>query len=188
MAGSYNHIVNEDGSLKTDREIYNNLDNAGDYIECITEMYGMIWWLADVHAQGILDNPDDHHSVSQALVNASQKHHQIGLRHSPNKECFAWIAFDGLNLHCNKNGSDHHVDHEYIASDSRGVEFNLKWHAFKEIRIQHGLRHRPTKDGEAEEPCDCAAHSYLGRECTCDCDHSEDGNDGRGVKYNDIRS
>lgn len=44
MAGSYNHCVNEDGTL--DLPDLSRIENLGDAKEAIEEMYGMIWWLA----------------------------------------------------------------------------------------------------------------------------------------------
>jgi len=48
MAGSYNDIVNNDGSLKSDMVI-DLMFEDGDYVvETIKELYGMIWYLAYV--------------------------------------------------------------------------------------------------------------------------------------------
>lgn len=49
MAGSYNHIVNNDGTLMdNDRMMISGamIENLGDAYEAIEELYGMIWFLA----------------------------------------------------------------------------------------------------------------------------------------------
>ena len=52
MAGSYNHIVNDSGDLRSPKGIANMLDvhpsMAKDVAECVEEMYGMIWLLASM--------------------------------------------------------------------------------------------------------------------------------------------
>lgn len=47
MAGSFRHIVEDDGSLVSQERLIGMLDTVGDVYETIEEMYGMIWWLAD---------------------------------------------------------------------------------------------------------------------------------------------
>jgi hypothetical protein len=47
MAGSYNHIVDDEGKIHHSADIYEMLDTPGDMIEAIEEMYGMIWALAN---------------------------------------------------------------------------------------------------------------------------------------------
>lgn len=46
MAGSYNHVVKEDGNLESNQVIADMLENGGDVFEAVEEMYGMIWYLA----------------------------------------------------------------------------------------------------------------------------------------------
>ena len=46
MAGSYNHVVTEDGSLASNEVVVDMLETGGDVFEAVEEMYGMIWWLA----------------------------------------------------------------------------------------------------------------------------------------------
>ncbi len=47
MVGSYKHVVNENGTLRTGEGINSMLEcMSGDVVEAVTEMYGMIWWLA----------------------------------------------------------------------------------------------------------------------------------------------
>lgn len=49
MAGSYKHIVNEEGQF-VGGEL---LENGGDVYEGVEEMYGMIWLLADGDASKV---------------------------------------------------------------------------------------------------------------------------------------
>lgn len=46
MAGSYNHVVKEDGNLRSNEAVADSLENGGDVFEAVEEMYGMIWYLA----------------------------------------------------------------------------------------------------------------------------------------------
>jgi hypothetical protein len=46
MAGSYNHVVKEDGNLESNEAVVDMLETGGDVFEAVEEMYGMIWWLA----------------------------------------------------------------------------------------------------------------------------------------------
>jgi len=46
MAGSYNHCVNDDGSLRSNETLGNMLENGGDVFEAVEELFGMIWFLA----------------------------------------------------------------------------------------------------------------------------------------------
>lgn len=45
MAGSYNHIVDDDGNMLGPEEFSGMIENLGDAYEMAEEMYGMIWWL-----------------------------------------------------------------------------------------------------------------------------------------------
>jgi len=46
VAGSYNHVVNNDGTLGSNEFVVGMLENGGDVYEAVEEMYGMIWVLA----------------------------------------------------------------------------------------------------------------------------------------------
>lgn len=51
MAGSYNHVIDNKGDLlNNDRMMISGamIENLGDAYEAIEEMYGMIWWLANL--------------------------------------------------------------------------------------------------------------------------------------------
>jgi hypothetical protein len=53
MAGSYLHVVEEDGRLSSNETVAGMLENGGDVYEAVEEMYGMIWWLATSHDPGL---------------------------------------------------------------------------------------------------------------------------------------
>lgn len=46
MAGSYRHCVGGSGRLLPAERLLRQLDTGGDVLEAITEMHGMIQWLA----------------------------------------------------------------------------------------------------------------------------------------------
>jgi len=47
MAGSYGHVVDDEGRLRTNERVVWSLENGGDVCEAVEEMYGMIHWLAN---------------------------------------------------------------------------------------------------------------------------------------------
>ena len=78
MAGSYNHCVTEaTGKLRSPESLNSSLSNGGDVYEAIEEMYGMIWWLADMLASSTNDSAE--------VVEVARKHYKIGLDLSPGK-------------------------------------------------------------------------------------------------------
>lgn len=75
MAGSYHHVVDDQGRLLGPEDLDQVLDTGGDVYEAVREMFGMIWFLADkvmVPGQDIADT-----------VKAASMWHQEGLRLSP---------------------------------------------------------------------------------------------------------
>jgi len=46
MAGSYRHVVDDQGRLGSNERVVGMLENGGDVYEAVEEMYGMIWYLA----------------------------------------------------------------------------------------------------------------------------------------------
>lgn len=70
MAGSYLHVVNKHGALRTQAQINNSLENGGDIVEAIEEMYGMLWFLA-------AGNPE--------LIELARVNWQVGYSMSPTK-------------------------------------------------------------------------------------------------------
>lgn len=71
VAGSYNHIVNSKGDLRSNESFVNMVENLGDAYETVEEMYGMIWWLAN-HAPGP-SSPED-------LVEKARQKYTVGLQ------------------------------------------------------------------------------------------------------------
>lgn len=67
MAGSYKHIVDENGALRG----IDYLENWGDMHEAIEECYGMIWYLAGGDA---------------AKVEIARKNYTKGLEIAPQKQ------------------------------------------------------------------------------------------------------
>jgi len=74
MAGSYNHGVNNDGHLGSNKFVVGMLENGGDVYEAVEEMFGMIWYLAGhvVPAAPV--------SEIKAMVEAAQRNYKEGLR------------------------------------------------------------------------------------------------------------
>lgn len=85
MAGSYGHVIDEDGGLRSSFDVADMLENGGDVYEAVEEMYGMIWYLATelALAPSVWSNfsPDD---PMEMIQNAIDNHH-IGLEKSPTK-------------------------------------------------------------------------------------------------------
>lgn len=88
MAGSYNHIVKDDGSLRGNERALGMLDcYHGDVYECIEEMYGMIWWLAAKLADDQINQGTDytppHAVLMKENVERARKNYRLGLEASP---------------------------------------------------------------------------------------------------------
>lgn len=77
MAGSYNHCVKDDGSLRTPEDMGRMLENGGDAYEAVEEMYGMIWFLADQLDHLLRREP------TAALVEEARKNYKFGIELSP---------------------------------------------------------------------------------------------------------
>lgn len=81
MAGSYLHIIDQHGNLGSDEHILSMLENEGDALEAIHELYGMIWWLADAAA-----NPDTakhrapYNDELKCIVDAARGNYETGLK------------------------------------------------------------------------------------------------------------
>jgi hypothetical protein len=80
MAGSYLHVVGDDGALLSNERVNGMLENGGDVFEAVEEMYGMIWFLASAlsgtYPHNMLGSPD-------AIVEEARKNYKIGLAVSP---------------------------------------------------------------------------------------------------------
>lgn len=83
MAGSYNHIVNDEGMLEDGETINGMLEcMSGDVVECVTEMYGMIWFLAN-ELDELRMKPGNKMDAMKAIVEEARKNYHIGLDKSP---------------------------------------------------------------------------------------------------------
>lgn len=84
MAGSYNHIVDEDGRLSSGETINGMLEcTSGDVVECVNEMYGMIWYLADVLAHEDRFDPILRDEYRKGFVENARRNYKVGLEASP---------------------------------------------------------------------------------------------------------
>jgi hypothetical protein len=83
MAGSYAHVIADDGSLASSEHIVNRLDTGGDVVEAIEQMYGMIWYLA--HQLTKLDDGLGEEAIAiyredmRTLVEEAQQNYEEGL-------------------------------------------------------------------------------------------------------------
>ncbi len=69
MAGSYGHIIQKDGNLRSNSQITQSLGNGGDVFEAVEEMYGMIWFLAGTYL-----------GREKQMVEDARKYYQQGLK------------------------------------------------------------------------------------------------------------
>lgn len=81
MAGSYYHVITEDGNLGSPEMVDRILETGGDVYETVEEMYGMIWWLATLAPDAGPLSPD-------YLVEMARQQYAVGLKlaeGNPNK-------------------------------------------------------------------------------------------------------
>lgn len=74
MAGSYKHVVDEEGKLLNTWDMAEMIENSGDVFEAIEEMYGMIWYLARLAV-----GP----TAAAGVVEVSRLKYKEGLKASP---------------------------------------------------------------------------------------------------------
>lgn len=77
MAGSYKHATNDDGSLRDNESFVQMVENLGDAYETVEEMYGMIWYLAD------LANESSDKTKIAILVEEARQYYKEGVIISP---------------------------------------------------------------------------------------------------------
>lgn len=77
MAGSYAHVVNDQGQLISNNDFPHLIENLGDAYEAIEEMYGMIWFLA----RGLAEEP-----MTSMVVDQAERNWKRGIQLSPGKE------------------------------------------------------------------------------------------------------
>lgn len=71
MAGSYNHIVTDQGNLVSNERFTQMIENLGDAYETVEEMYGMLWLLSS------LVTPDPQGRIE--WVEWAQDNYKVGL-------------------------------------------------------------------------------------------------------------
>ncbi len=74
MAGSYNHVTNDEGQLLNNEDFVQMIENLGDAYEAVEEMYGMIWYLANQHASP---------PMTKLVVDTAAANWKQGLSRSP---------------------------------------------------------------------------------------------------------
>jgi hypothetical protein len=83
MAGSYKHVVTDDGNLGSNHFVVDMLETGGDVFETIEEMYGMIWYLAHYLVKpgdGMADEAlSTYRKRLKAIVEEARVHHKEGL-------------------------------------------------------------------------------------------------------------
>lgn len=83
MAGSYNHVVTDDGNLRSNERIAASLENFGDVFEAIEEMYGMIWYLTQALVEADASISEEalaiYRKSMKAVVEEARQHYQEGL-------------------------------------------------------------------------------------------------------------
>lgn len=75
MAGSWGHMVNDDGTFRGD----DLLENGGDVKECLEEVYGMVWYLAVQMAH----TTDAFGATAPELIEEARQHYKEGWTASP---------------------------------------------------------------------------------------------------------
>lgn len=91
MAGSYRHVVDNDGRLLAPEDIDGMLDNFGDVYEALREMYGMVWFLAQSVLDEMMSRAAFDGVLSEAaedtqrarIVEEAQKNYRKGIESSP---------------------------------------------------------------------------------------------------------
>jgi hypothetical protein len=80
MAGSYSHIVTPQGNLVSNERFVGMIENLGDAYEMTEEMYGMIWWLANITPSEVAD------SQPEELVERARQNYKAGLKLAKNNK------------------------------------------------------------------------------------------------------
>lgn len=79
MAGSYEHAVNDDGSLRDPGDLFREgVENLGDAYEVVEELYGMVWFLARQ-----LELPMPPRMSKESWVDLAKKNYSRGVELSP---------------------------------------------------------------------------------------------------------
>lgn len=73
MAGSYKHIITDQGNLVSNESFAYMINNLGDAYEMSEEMFGMIWWLAGTM-------PSENADQIKERVEAARQNYGEGLK------------------------------------------------------------------------------------------------------------
>lgn len=84
MAGSYDHVIQDDGNLASRERMADMLENGGDVFDAVEEMYGMIWLLAQQQVGVFDEQTNEEHRKAQAdtakeIVEWARQQYQAGL-------------------------------------------------------------------------------------------------------------
>jgi hypothetical protein len=79
MAGSWGHMVTDDGRLRNNESFHDLLENGGDVYEAAEECFGMVWWLANEAASGAGVREEDRAAFRQSIVEQARQHYKTGL-------------------------------------------------------------------------------------------------------------
>lgn len=77
MAGSWGHIVDDDGTFIGGAL----LENGGDVQEALLECYGMVWWLATEMATVSGMEP----YTPETIIETAQENYHLGIARSPSR-------------------------------------------------------------------------------------------------------
>ncbi|TCO55648.1 hypothetical protein [Actinocrispum wychmicini] len=76
MAGSYEHVVADDGQLLVNKDFVEMVEHLGGAYETVEHMYGMVWWHANRLAA-------EHKTDPASLIKAAAANYKVGLEVSP---------------------------------------------------------------------------------------------------------
>lgn len=77
MAGSWDHITNDDGTPYAGRG--DLLENLGDINEFVEEVYGMVWWLAAHRARMRFATTSVTHAQIMDVIASARENYRNGL-------------------------------------------------------------------------------------------------------------
>jgi hypothetical protein len=85
MAGSYKHVVADNGNLGSNSHVTVMLENGGDVFEAVEEMYGMIWFLAHLGVAPHISleefqNLQYAREIVKDMVETARRNYQEGLK------------------------------------------------------------------------------------------------------------
>jgi hypothetical protein len=91
MSGSWNHMVNDNGTPRDERfgeGPSSSLNNPGDVVEALEQCYGMIWYLATEHAREqveVMSSPVTRDDVLR-VINEAQESYKKGLKRGKSRK------------------------------------------------------------------------------------------------------